>query len=318
VLTLVALLLIAYVGILSGGGAPLGSTIATLEVINYSAMSPTEIAQFVETCDTQGLPDIMLRLNTFYEWQTSSIETVTVAKYFIAECAKYGMGVSIDMHTWFTTWDTYFRDTAPNSAANRILYIDYVKSTIQSFSGSSVELFSVLNEPQARIASSGENQFILDLITGAKSVTTVPITVKFMGGYSPDTGHYAASIDDAVTVISRNTYWDTRNPTIKINNVNEITIMNMVTNAENRNKPLWITEFGRTNTDQLDQKAFVMSWVIFANAKGIAKIIAWDASPEVLAADDSYNLFNGLTPLPAFYELKSGSLLPLSILFGGR
>lgn len=252
----------------------------------------------------QGIPEITLRLNAMSEWTSGqpSSSGVSKTKELIAKFQQYGIAVNIDLHTWYTTWDSYFRDSASNVAANRATYINYVEACIDAFEGEPVSAWMVLNEPQARTATTSENQFILDIIAAAKSLTSAPVSVRFMGGYSPDTGHYSQQIDSACDFLCRNVYWDPRNPGTTVYGVTQAKMNNMISNAQSRGKPLWITEFGESKDNLAEQAAYVAAFVAYANSEGISAIFCWVSQPESGSAE-TYNIFDGYTPNPAFYEL---------------
>ena len=161
----------------------------------------------------------------------------------------------------------------------------------------------VLNEPQARTASTSENNFILSIISAANSVTNKPISVRFMAGYSPSTGHYSPAIDQATDFLCRNSYWDARNPSVSVYGCTETKLLNALSTAHSQNKQLWITEFGKSNSNLADQQSYVKAFVAYAKSKGIDEIFCWVSQPE--SSGESYNIFSGYTPNPAFYELVS-------------
>jgi len=142
------------------------------------------------------------------------------------------------------------------------------KTTLQAFNGYNVNTFMVLNEPQARKATTSENNFILSLISAANSVTNKPISVRFMAGYSTTTGHYSPAIDQATDFLCRNSYWDPRNPSISVYGTTETKLLTALSTAHSQNKQLWITEFGKSNSDLADQQSYVKAFVAYAKSKG--------------------------------------------------
>ncbi len=187
------------------------STVVSTELINYYSMTTSEVQKFMTTLKDQGITTLTLRINSYSEFTSNSNTAISKIKTIIPIANAYGISVNIDLHTWYTTWDNKFRDSASDSATNRNIYINYVKTTLAALNGYNVNAFMVLNEPQARTASNSENSFILNVIAAARSVTTRPISVRFMGGYSPSTGHYSSAIDQATDFLCRNSYWDARN-----------------------------------------------------------------------------------------------------------
>ena len=284
------------------------STSASTELINYTGMSTSEINTFINLCSKQGFTEITLRLNAMYDWRSErpSSSEVYKAKQIITAANAAGISVNIDLHTWYTTWDRYFRDGASNYANNRADYLNYVKAAIDSFKGYNVKAWMLLNEPQARRASYSENKFILSIISAAKSRTSRPVSVRFMCGYSPSTGHYSSEIDEATDFIARNTYWDPRNPSRSVYGTTESKMNTAINYAKSNNKELWITEFGKSKSDAYSQRDYVKAFVDYAKSKGIARIFAWVSQPEG-GYGESYNIFNGYRPNLAFYELENNA-----------
>jgi len=263
------------------------------------------------TLHNQGITTLNVRINSYSEWTGNSNTAIAKIKTIIPVANAQGISVNVDLHTWYTTWDNSFRDSASNSAANRNTYINYVKTTLQAFSGYNVNAFMVLNEPQARRASTSENNFILSIVSAAHSVTSKPVSVRFMAGYSPSTGHYSSAIDQATDFLCRNSYWDARNPSSSVYGCTESKLLTALSTAHSQNKQLWITEFGKSNSNLADQKAYVEAFVTYAKSKGIDQIFCWVSQPD--SSGESYNIFNGYTPNPAFYELvNTGSANPIS------
>ena len=310
-LTLVAMLmLLAISGIstvidpsASFAQAATPSTIVTTELINFYRMTNSEVQTFMTTLHNQGISTLTVRINSYSEWTSNSNTAIAKIKTIIPVANAQGISINVDLHTWFTTWDNSFRDSASNSAANRNTYINYVKTTLQAFNSYNVNTFMVLNEPQARKATTSENNFILSIISAANSVTNKPISVRFMAGYSPSTGHYSPAIDQATDFLCRNSYWDARNPSVSIYGCTETKLLTALSTAHSQNKQLWITEFGKSNSNLADQQSYVKAFVAYAKSKGIDQIFCWVSQPE--SSGESYNIFNGYTPNPAFYELVS-------------
>jgi hypothetical protein len=282
------------------------STIVTTELIDYTGMSTSEVNTFISICADQGFTEITLRLRAMYDWDNEAPSTseVSKAKQIITAANAAGISVNLDMHTWYTTWDSYFRDSASNSESNRAKYLNYVSAAINAFNGYNIKAWMVLNEPQARSASTSENNFILDIISTAKSHTNKPVSVRFMAGYSSITGHYSSSIASACDFIAANTYWDPSHPGTSVYGTTEAKMNALISYCENNNKELWITEFGKTKSNLETQRAYVAAFVDYAKSENIDRIFCWVSSPDA-GAGESYNIFDGYTPNPAFYELTS-------------
>jgi hypothetical protein len=282
--------------------------VASTELINFYSMTTNEVTTFVRLLQTQEIPLFIVRLNAFSEWQSGSSSGVAKAKQMIEAANTQGIEVAVDLHTWYTTWDNSFRDSASGSATNRAKYITYVRNVLTAFAGSNVYAFMVMNEPQARKASSSENQFILDVIAAANQVTNKPISVRFMAGYSPTTGHYSAAIDQASDFICRNTYWDARNPGRAVYGSTEQMLLTAIDSAHEQGKRFWITEFGKSKSNLEEQRRYVEAFVSWADSTGVDAVYCWVSQPDV--SGETYNLFNGYTPYPAFYELTGDQLPP--------
>ena len=267
-------------------------------------MTTAEVRTFITICDDQGLTELTIRLNAFSEWSNEkpSSNYVAKAKEIITEANARNIEINIDLHTWYTTWDSYFRDSASSCANNRNKYLNYVRASINAFNGFSVKAWMVMNEPQARKASNSENQFILDAIAAAREVTNKPISVRFMAGYSPTTGHYSSAIDEASDFICRNTYWDPRNPSQSVYGTTEQKMNTAIAYSKSEDKELWITEFGKSKSNLNEQREYVAEFVEYSIESEIDRIFCWVSQPEG-GEGESYNIFTGYTPNPAFYEL---------------
>ncbi len=284
---------------------------ASTELIDYSSMTTAGIASFIDTIRNQGISELTLRLNAMTDWSTGApnAATVTKAKAIITAADAVGIAVNLDLHTWYTTWENSFDDTAAGHAANRATYLTYVAAAVNAFAGYSVKAWMVLNEPQAQTASVDENTFILDCIATAQALTDSPVSVRFMCGYSPSTGHYNNAIDTASDFLCRNTYWDPRRPTVEVYGTTEAKLLAALSVAHSQLKELWITEFGKSKSNTEEQRSYVEHFVTYALQKGIDRIFCWVSQP-VGGSAESYNIFNGYTPLPAFYELTISESTP--------
>jgi hypothetical protein len=286
-------------------------TVVSTELINFYGMSSSEVETFIDIADDQGIPLLIVRLNAMSEFQSGTSSGISKAKQVIQEANSRGIQVAVDLHTWYTTWDNYFDDSASNHDSRRSQYVTYVENVLSGFSDSNVYAFMVINEPQAQTASSGENQFILDVISAAKQATDRPVSVRFMAGYSPSTGHYSSQIDSTSDFLCRNTYWDARNPSQTVYGCTQAKLLNAISTAHNQGKGLWITEFGKTKNNLEEQRSYVAAFVSWAKSAGVDAVFCWVSQPEG-GSGESYNIFNGYTPNPAFYELTNdGPPLPI-------
>ncbi len=165
----------------------------------------------------------------------------------------------------------------------------------------------VLNEPQARSASASENSFILSILSAAHSVTSKPVSVRFMAGYSPSTGHYSSAIDQASDFLCRNTYWDARNPSVSVYGATLAKMNTAISAAHNQGKEIWFTEFGKSNSNLESQRIYVAGFVSWANSNSVDAIFCWVSQPE--SSGETYNIFSGYTPNPAFRELVNSAIV---------
>jgi hypothetical protein len=272
---------------------------------SYTDITDSEANTLFSLFRTQGFTEFTMRFPAFSYTSSGATSTqVSNIKRLMRIADQYNMEVNLDLHTWYTTWDNDFRDSASGSAANRAAYIQYVRNTIPQFeSEPNLKAWMVLNEPQARTASTSENSFIRDVIREAKSLTTRPVSVRFMMGYSPSTGHYATYLDDEVDFLCRNSYWDSRYPSTTVYGATQAKFLAALDHAHNMGKELWITEFGKTS----DQVGYFKENVAYYRSVGVDRVFAWAIQTE---GAESYNIFNGMTPKAAFYELVSDSTTP--------
>jgi hypothetical protein len=280
------------------------STVSSTELVNYVGVTSAEVNTFLTICDNQGFTELTVRLNAFSDWSNEqpSSSYVAKAKEIITEANAKNISINVDLHTWYTTWDSYFRDSASNCASNREKYLNYVQASINAFDGFSVKAWMVMNEPQARTATASESNFILDVVNTAKSLTSRPVSVRFMCGYSPTTGHYSSAIDEACDFICRNTYWDPRNPSKSVYGTTKAIMNAVIAYSKSEGKELWITEFGKSKSDLNEQRDYVAGFVGYSIEEKIDRIFCWVSQPEG-GESESYNIFAGYTPNPAFYEL---------------
>ncbi len=289
------------------------SFVASTELLSYgndyTDITDSEANTLFSLFRTQGFTEFTMRLPGFSYTSSGATSTqVSNIKRLMGIADQYNLEVNLDLHTWYTAWDDKFRDSASNAAANRVAYIQYVRNTIPQFeSEPNLKAWMVLNEPQARTASASENSFISDVIREAKNLTTRPVSVRFMMGYSPSTGHYATYLDDEVDFLCRNSYWDSRSPSTTVYGATQAKFLAALDRAHSQGKELWITEFGKTS----DQVGYFKENVAYYRSVGVDRVFAWAIQTE---GTESYNIFNGMTPKAAFYELVSDLNCPGTII----
>jgi hypothetical protein len=275
------------------------STVVSTELINFYSFSDSNINTFIAALRNQGIPEITLRFNAFSEYtsETPPSSGLNVAKKIVAAANAAGIGVNIDCHSWYTTLQN---DIFPSADAQDH-YVAYVQKVVSVMDLPGVKAFMVMNEPPAIRASAGNNEFILRVIAAAHALTNKPVSVRFMAGYSPSTGHYSAAIDLACDFLARNTYWDPRNPTVSVYGTTEAKLLNAANVAHSQGKEIWITEFGKKNSDTQDQASYVAAFVEYAKDKGFDRVFCWVTQPK--GSGETYNIWDGFTPYPAFFEL---------------
>jgi hypothetical protein len=102
-------------------------TVVSTELINYYGMTSSEVQTFMTTLQNQGITTLTLRINSYSEYTGNSNTAIAKIKAMIPVANSRGISINVDLHTWYTTWDNNFRDSASNSASNRGTYINYVK-----------------------------------------------------------------------------------------------------------------------------------------------------------------------------------------------
>ncbi len=291
----------------------------TTELIGAEGITTTQINTFLNLLQTQGATDLIVRIlaATDFTDGVPNSSSITAFKNIINRAPSYNMNIYLDSHTWYTTWDNYFEDGVSAHETYRDTYLTYITALINAMDGYDVKGWMVLNEPQATTASTEENNFILEVISTAKALTELPVSVRFMAGYSPSTGHYSSAIDSATDFLCRNSYWDPRSPGTSVYGCTQAKLETLYTTGTSLGKEVWITEFGKVNSNQTEQANYVEAWVTYANTKAIAKIFCWVSQP-IGGTSETYNIFNGWTPRPAFYKLVNVTAPPrvLTIIAG--
>jgi hypothetical protein len=278
-------------------------TIVGTELLNFHNFTSANVTSWINLLIAQGIPEFTLRVRAYGDFTDGALDSgeETAAKAIIAASYAAGINVNVDLHSWYTTWDNYLDDDASSHETYRSAYLAYITDAVTKLDVTGVVRFMVLNEPQAQTASTSENNFILSCISTANAATIKPVSVRFMGGYSPSTGHYSSTIDSACDFICRNTYWDARYPTVSKYGSTEAKLLAAQAVAVVQDKEFWITEFGSYKSNTAEQASYVAAFVAYAKTAGFTRIFCWASQPSVSGED--YNLLNGWTPLPAWYEL---------------
>jgi hypothetical protein len=154
----------------------------------------------------------LARFNAYSEYTLNLLPPAfTTAKKIVAAASEVESKY-VDCHSWFTT----LQNEIFPSVTNQDHYVAYVENVVREMDIPGVKTFMVMNEPPALYATTSNNDFILRVIAAAKDLTDKPVSVRFMAGYSPSTGHYSPAIDEACDFLARNTYWDARNPGVTV------------------------------------------------------------------------------------------------------
>jgi hypothetical protein len=265
-------------------------------------MTAGQMDTWLNILKTQGIQHFIYRFNAFSEYTAETSQGISTFNTLMAKAKAAGINVSVDLHTWYTTWN----NALGNSPTAQSHYLSYIKNVLGSIDPG-YKAAMVLNEPAAATATPAQNDFIISCISTAKGITNKPIGVRFMGGYSPTTGHYSPDIDAVCDIICRNTYFDPRTGKEKYGSNND-NLTAAIDSAKNQGKPFWFTEFGYPKDDLAAQASYISAFLPWASSKGASESFAWVAQPTV--SGETYNLFNGLTPNPAFYMLTSTTTIP--------
>jgi len=298
----------------------------TTEIVDcYGITYPTQTTTWLNLLEAQNITKFIFRLNSYGEWDDSppTMTGINKAKQMITAANARGIWVAIDLHTWYTTWQNNWQDSVSGYAANRQKYIDYVEATIDAFSGYDVSDWMLMNEPVTKLpppsgayipASTSENNFILDVVAAAQASTVKPVSVRFAGGYNPETGYFSNAIDTATDFLCRNTYWDARNPSQTVYGSSESSLLAAIATAHGAGKELWITESGyhkptgtSWTTARLEsQRSFAEAMISWSGEHEVDLYSLWVSCPTA-ATDQAtdYNLFTAgsWTPHSAWYEL---------------
>ncbi len=114
-------------------------------------------------------------------------------------------------------------------------------------------------------------------------------------------GIITPAVDVASDFLCRNSYWDPQNPSVTVYGTTQAKMNTAISTAHNQGKEIWFTEFGKSNSNLESQRAYVEAFVSWAKSNNVDAIFCWVCQPE--SGGETYNIFNGYTPNPAFYEL---------------
>jgi hypothetical protein len=288
------------------------SYVMSTELIDYSGFSTDDCARWASLCLAQTIPEFVVRVPaydfiTFNGTLPNTWRDAT--RNVIAAANAVSIQVNIDLHTWYTTWRTRFDSTVSGYATYRTQYQGFLNDAIPKLIVPGAKAFMVLNEPDWQTASDSDNTFICDCVTIAQSLTTLPISVRFMAGASPwdDNPHYSANIGSLCDFWCINCYWDPRNPGGSVNSSGSWDLYSALSQAHVAGKELWVTECGVHKDNTLDQANYIASWgtfMFFSTIRPADKIFAWVSKPNSTA--EVYNIFDGTwNPYSVWYNLVS-------------
>lgn len=294
------------------------STYVGTELIDWVSFSVEQMNRYLNLVKARNMNLIIARINAFSDWRSNSNSIINKIDQFIPIANAMGIDVSVDFHTWWSTWDNYFDDQKhlgnTNPVQNRVTYINYIKDSLNKMRYMNVHSFQLINEPQYQTASASEGQFLIDLLLAGKEITYKPLSLRFMGGASPygeDGQHYPRRIAELSDYYCINSYIDCRrNPPSGKHGCTASDVMNTVNQAHADGKELWVTEFGCYKDNTATQATYVEAWIDWAKRQDIDKVFCWVSKP-VGGSGERFNLFNGWTPNPAWYKLNNPEPEPI-------
>ena len=233
-------------------------------------------------------------------------------KRVLAMAQKYGVGVNVDFWTHFQDahWDmpgfiTSIFDIVRNSTAKQ-LWLRYVSAIVSELSAySSVESWAILNEPFYSSSSDKPlfQQLFAAQVAAIKSVdSTRPVVCRFTLSYTPGSGRFDASVYDLFDAFAVTEYLDPSNPSDTKYNGRWSYWDKTVSDCKARNKPLWVIEFGDDETDAEHVRLHYEQSLERFQTAGVEKAYAW-AWQTRSASAESFNIYDGTNPKPAYNEL---------------
>ena len=227
-----------------------------------------------------------------------------------------GVKVNLDFWTQFgytlgfpTSWagrDYYSLLSNPTKS----YYLSYMRNVVTALKGyPAIESWAILNEPYYSSSSQKVpfQTLMADCVKTIKSVdNTHPVICRFGLSYTPASGKYDASVYDLFDIMAITEYLDPSNPSDTRYNARWTYWDKTVADCKARNKPLWIIEFGDDNTNlehvrlhyQLSLQKFQASGIV-ARAYGWV----WQTRDANNPSWKTWNIYDGTTPKPAYYEL---------------
>ncbi|HSV49096.1 MAG TPA: glycoside hydrolase family 2 TIM barrel-domain containing protein [Candidatus Acidoferrales bacterium] len=185
-------------------------------------------------------------------------------------------------------------------------YLAYVQSVVNELKNySAIETWDVLNEPYYNSTSqkSDAQALIADSVQAVKAVDpTRPVLVRFALWMTPANGKFDNSTYDAVDIFAITIYLNASNPNDRRYGSNWALYEKTLADCEALGKPFWVIEFGSTNTDPESVRLFYQVNLAKFMQDGVLRAYAW-AWQTRNAGAEVFNIFNGSTPKPAYWEL---------------
>lgn len=210
-------------------------------------------------------------------------------------------GSSLGLPSWVGR--SYFSlFTEPNKG----YYLAYIQSVVNELKNcSAIETWDVLNEPYYNSTSqkNSAEAFIADSALAVKAVDpTRPVLVRFPLGVTPASGKYNSTIYDAVDIFAITIYLNASNPYDRIYGSNWAYYEKTLSDCKALGKQFWVIEFGSPNNDTESVQHFYQSNLAKFSHDGVDRAYAW-AWQSRNAIAESFNIYNGSSPKPAYSEL---------------
>jgi hypothetical protein len=185
-------------------------------------------------------------------------------------------------------------------------YLNYLAQTVDQLKTfPAIDSYSILNEPYySNITQKIPFQTLMaDCVQTIKTVdTTHPVTCRFALSYTPATGKYDTQIYSLFDAFTVTVYLNASNPTDKIYNSKWDDYEKTVQECKELGLPLWVIEFGTKTTDDIAAQSMFEANLAKFCSDGIVRAYAW-AWQTRNASNETFNIYNGTTPKPAYYAL---------------
>jgi hypothetical protein len=190
-------------------------------------------------------------------------------------------------------------------------YVRYMQAVVQEVKTySCIESYSVLNEPYFGTASNGaacgKTQFQTTFPILYDAIKTLDPTRKvicrFTLSYTPGSGRYDDSVYGVFDAFAVTIYLDPSNPSDTRYNGRWSYWDQTVADCKALNIPLWVIEFGDDNSDLEHVRLHYELSLQKFQTGGVDRAYCW-AWQTRSASAESFNVYDGTNPKPAYYEL---------------